>query len=95
MKVTVVNFAESLDYIPNGETILFEKKKNEFNPYEIKAFHKNKNIGNIASSETMNCIGCTLDKDVYKKVSNSFQGIVLKKDKICETSIFDILVVEI
>lgn len=40
MKVTVVNFAESLDYIPNGETILFEKKKNEFNPYEIKAFHR-------------------------------------------------------
>lgn len=95
MKVTVVNFAESLDYISNGETIFFEKKKNKFNPYEIKAFHSGKNIGNIASSVTMNCIGCILDKDVYENVSNSFQGIVLKKDKICKTSIFDVLVVEI
>lgn len=95
MKVTVVDFAESLDYISNRETILFEKMKNEFNPYKSRAFYKDKNIGNIASSETMNCIGCTLDKDVCEIISNSFKGIVLKKDKICETSIFDVLVVEI
>ena len=77
MKITVNHFRESLDYVPEGATIKFEKEKdNKHDDFAIKAFYKGKDIGYVsATSNTMAPLSLS-NKEISPLVEDVFFGTV-------------------
>lgn len=96
MKVTVIDMKESLKYIQNGEVIKFKKRPVELDDKQIIAEYNGKEIGRIGATVTIIVPGTETNKDIYEKVPDEFQGVVVDNNQTVTTSsTFEVLVVEI
>lgn len=77
MKITVNHQKNSLDYIQVGETITFEKEKNNTHDNKaIRAYYDEQFIGYVSISGTTMAPGTASGHDIYDSVDDTFAGKV-------------------
>lgn len=96
LKISVIHKKESLDYIPKGSTIVFEKDTtNIFDSNAIKATFEGKEIGYVPASPTTSAPACALNNQIYDKVEDRFEGTVVDYFPISKKTTKFVLIVEI
>ena len=96
MNITVQGNNMSLDFIPVGEVLTFEKdKENDYYEDTIKAFYQNDFIGYVAAVATVLQPGCVLNTEIAKHVGDTFEGKVIRQATAPGVSSKKVLVVEV
>lgn len=96
LKVTVIHKKDSLDFIPKGSTILFEKDpSNGFDSNAIKASFEGKDIGYMSANPTTSAPSTSLNHEVYNQVGDRFEGKVVDYFPLSKKTTKYVLIVEI
>lgn len=96
LKVTVIHKKDSLDYIPKGSKILFEKDpSNGFDSKAIKASFEGNDIGYMSANPATSAPSTSLNHEVYNHVGDKFEGIVVDYFALSKRTTKHVLVVEL
>ena len=96
IRVTVIHQKESLDYIPKGATIKFEKDlTNRFDVNAIKASYEGKDIGYISANHPTSAPSTSLNSAIYSEVGDRFEGKVVDYFALSKRVTKQVLVVEL
>lgn len=96
LKVTVIHKKDSLDYIPKGSKILFEKDpSNGFDSKAIKASFEGNDIGYISANPATSAPTTSLNHEVYNHVGDKFEGVVVDYFALSKRTTKHVLIVEL
>lgn len=96
LKVTVIHKKDSLDFIPKGSKIIFEKDpSNGFDSNAIKASFEGKDIGYMSANPTTSAPSTSLNHEVYNQVGDRFEGTVVDYFPLSKKTTKYVLIVEV
>ena len=96
LKVTVIHKKDSLNYIPKGSKIQFEKEfSNPFDSYAIKASFEGNEIGYVSANPTTSAPDTELNSTVYGSVGDNFEGTVVDYFPLSKRTTKYVLIVEL